>query len=59
MTVFRVSHDNVTLLIYPAALLLTAIALILGLGVFQRLSAATEQQVGTRDERVQGTKKRS
>ena len=59
VTVFRVSHDNVTLLIYPAALLLTAIALILGLGVFQRLSAATEQQVGTRDERVQGTKKRS
>jgi hypothetical protein len=58
VTVFRVSHDNVTLLIYPAALLLTAIALILGLGVFQRLSAATEQQVGAKDERVQGAKKR-
>ncbi len=58
VTVFRVSHENVALLIYPAALLLTAIAMIIGLGVFQRLSAATEQQIGAKDERVQGTRKR-
>jgi hypothetical protein len=58
VTVFRVSHENVTLLIYPAALLLTAIALILGLGVFQRLSAATEQQVGAKDKRAGDDKKR-
>jgi uncharacterized membrane protein len=59
VTVFRVSHENVTQLIYPAALLLTAIAMIIGLGIFQRLSAATEQQIGAKDERVQGAKKRS
>jgi hypothetical protein len=59
VTVFRVSHENVTELLYPAALLLTAITMIIGLGIFQRLSAATEQQIGTKDERVQGAKKRS
>jgi hypothetical protein len=59
VTVFRVSHENVTQLIYPAALLLTAIAMIIGLGIFQRLSAATEQQIGAKDERLQGAKKRS
>lgn len=57
VTIFRVSHDNVTELVYPAALLLTAIAMVVGLGVFQRLSAATEQEVGARDDRAQ-TKKR-
>jgi hypothetical protein len=58
VTVFRVSHENVTELLYPAALLLTAIAMIIGLGIFQRLSAATEEQVGSKDERAQGEKKK-
>lgn len=58
VTVFRVSHGNVAELVYPAALLLTAIAMIVGLGVFQRLSAATEQEIGAKDERAQ-SKKRS
>ncbi len=59
VTVFRVSHENVRDLLYPAALLLTAITMIIGLGIFQRLSASTEQEIGTKDERVQeDTKKR-
>jgi len=58
VTVFRVSHGNVAELVYPAALLLTAIAMIVGLGVFQRLSAATEKEIGAKDERAQ-SKKRS
>lgn len=49
VTVFRVSHENVTELIYPALVLLVAISLILGLGLFQRLSASVESQLA--DER--------
>jgi hypothetical protein len=58
VTVFRVSHDNVTELIYPAALLLTAMVMVIGLGIFQRLSAQVEQQIGAKDQRVQDAKKR-
>lgn len=57
VTVFRVSHTNVADLVYPAILLMTAIALIVGLGVFQRLSAATEEQVGATDERARNSKR--
>ncbi|HEX2216030.1 MAG TPA: GNAT family acetyltransferase [Xanthobacteraceae bacterium] len=45
VTVFRVSHTNVRELVYPALLLLTAMLLVLGLGLFQRLSASVEAQV--------------
>jgi hypothetical protein len=58
VAVFRVSHEDVTRLLYPAALLLTAIAMIIGLGVFQRLSAATEQEIGSRDEGAQRQSKK-
>lgn len=52
VTVFRVSHTNVTELVYPALLLLTATLMILGLGIFQRLSAIVEKQVGEKDRRT-------
>ena len=58
VTVFRVSHTNVADLVYPAILLITAITLIIGLGVFQRLSAATEEQVDATDARAQEHKKK-
>jgi hypothetical protein len=57
VTVFRVSHTNVTELIYPAILLLTATAMIIGLGVFQRLSATVEVQVGAKDQRTSDKKR--
>jgi hypothetical protein len=50
VTVFRVSHESVADLVYPVLLLLTAILLILGLGVFQRLSVAVEGRVDTEEE---------
>lgn len=57
VTVFRVSHSNVADLLYPAALLLTAIALIIGLGIFQWLSARVEQQIGAKDQRISEKKR--
>jgi hypothetical protein len=50
VTVFRVSQNNVSDLIYPTLLLLAAILLVLGLGVFQRLSAIVEQEVDQKDK---------
>lgn len=57
VTVFRVSHTKVEDLIYPSLLLLTAILMILGLGVFQRLSATVEAQVGAKDQRASDKKR--
>jgi hypothetical protein len=45
VTIFRVSQENVEKLFYPTFLLIAAILLVLGLGVYQRLSVAVEKQV--------------
>jgi hypothetical protein len=45
VTIFRVSQSEVEKLVYPTLLLLTGILLVLGLGIFQRLSATVEQEV--------------
>jgi putative Mn2+ efflux pump MntP len=52
VTVFRVSHTNVADLIYPAIMMLTAIIMVIGLGIFQRLSATVESQVGAKDKQA-------
>jgi putative Mn2+ efflux pump MntP len=49
VVVFRVSADQVELLIYPTALFIAGTILILGLGVFQRLSASVENEVEKQD----------
>jgi hypothetical protein len=43
--IFRVAQENVTNLFYPTFLLIAAILLVLGLGVYQRLSVTVERQV--------------
>jgi hypothetical protein len=45
VTIFRVTQEDVTKLLYPTFLMITAILLVLGLGVYQRLSVAVERQV--------------
>lgn len=50
--VFYASQNDMAALIYPSILLLTAVAMILGLGLYQRLSAAVEEQVGHRDRQA-------
>ncbi|WP_181708531.1 GNAT family acetyltransferase [Chthonobacter rhizosphaerae] len=46
VAVFTASKTEVSTMIYPTFLLLTGVALIVGLGVFVRLSAAAEQDIG-------------
>jgi len=49
--VFRVSRQNVADLLYPTALLFTAIIIVIGLGIYQRLSADVEQKVENKGKR--------
>jgi hypothetical protein len=37
-------------MVYPTALLLTAILIVIGLGIYQRLSADVEEMVGEKDK---------
>ena len=48
--VFRVSKDSVEQMLFPTALLLTAILIVVGLGAFQRLSVDVETKVGDKDK---------
>ena len=50
VTAFRVSKQDVEKLMYPTALLLTAIIIVVGLGYYQRLSAEVEQKVEAKDK---------
>jgi hypothetical protein len=52
VTIFRVSQESVDELLYPTALLVSAIVLVLGLGVYQRLSVTVER----RDQDVKGAR---
>ena len=42
---FQASKDDLPSMLYPTALLLTAILIVVGLGVFQRLSAEVESKL--------------
>ena len=48
--VFRQGSQDIALILYPAAILVTGVLIILGLGLYQRLSADVEQQVEARDK---------
>jgi len=48
--VFRESNTDVTRILYPAAILLMGVVIVLGLGVFQRLSAIVEAEVSDEDK---------
>ena len=42
---FQASKDDLPSMLYPTALLLTAILIVVGLGIFQRLSAEVERKL--------------
>jgi len=50
VVVFKTAREDVALLIYPAALLIAAVLVLVGLGAFQRFSATVEEKVGDDDE---------
>jgi hypothetical protein len=55
VTVFRVSREQVSELIYPTLLLVAGTFLVLGLGAYQRLSATVERQVDAADRSQEKT----
>lgn len=46
VSVFEASQEEVRLMLYPTLLLFGGVALVVGLGVYQRLSASAEQTMG-------------
>lgn len=57
VTVFQVSKKNVEQMLYPTALLAIAILIVLGLGIYQRLSVKVERQLGQIDATARAPKK--
>ena len=57
VTVFRVSTERVTEMLYPTLLLIAGTGLILGLGMYQRLSATVERQVDERDRQKEAERR--
>jgi L-asparagine transporter-like permease len=49
--VFQASKDDLPTMVYPTALLLTATLIVVGLGVFQRLSSEVEDKIDKRKSR--------
>jgi hypothetical protein len=56
--VFRQSSQDIGLVLYPAAILFTGVVILLGLGLYQRLSADVEQQVEATDKAAEKTTRR-
>ena len=50
VAVFEASKADMALMLYPTLLLLAGVALIVGLGAYQRLSVAAEKEVATTPE---------
>jgi hypothetical protein len=50
VVVFKTARGDVSQLIYPTALLLASVFVLVGLGAFQRFSATVEEKVGDDDE---------
>ncbi|MDQ1155553.1 GNAT family acetyltransferase [Brevundimonas sp. SORGH_AS_0993] len=50
VVVFKTAREEVAQLIYPTALLIAAVLVLVGLGAFQRFSASVEERVGDDDE---------
>jgi putative Mn2+ efflux pump MntP len=56
--VFQVSKQDVTKMLFPTALLVVAILIVVGLGVYQRLSIEVEQKVDNKDKNEQSKARR-
>jgi hypothetical protein len=48
--IFKVAEDDIANTLYPGLLLFAGVAMLLGLGAFQRLSVTVEREVGKEDE---------
>jgi hypothetical protein len=59
VVVFQMSKQDVEKMLYPIALLATAILIVLGLGAYQRLSVDVERQIEQKDKAEQSKEERS
>lgn len=50
VVVFKVARADLALLVYPSILVVSSVLVLVGLGAFQRFSAAVEEKVGVEDE---------
>ncbi|KSB90577.1 GNAT family acetyltransferase [Caulobacter vibrioides] len=50
VVVFKTARSDVTQLVYPTMLLVAAVLVLVGLGAYQRFSAAVEEKVGDDDD---------
>lgn len=50
VVVFKVARGDLALLVYPSMLVVSSVLVLVGLGAFQRFSAAVEEKVGEEDE---------
>lgn len=55
VTVFEASKTDITTMIYPTFLLLGGVALLVGLGIYQRLSLMVENEAASSDEKDEKT----
>jgi len=58
VAVFKVTLDDMQQLVYPALLILVGVAMLTGLGVFQRLAATVERDIGAHDDMEEGSSSR-
>lgn len=48
--IFKVTEEDISLMVYPSLLLFGGVAMLIGLGVFQRLAAVAERATGEHDD---------
>ena len=48
--IFKMAEDDVALMIYPTILLLAGVAMLVGLGIFQRMAVSAERATGEHED---------
>jgi Ni,Fe-hydrogenase I cytochrome b subunit len=56
--IFKMAEDDVTLMIYPTILLLAGVAMLVGLGVFQRMAVSAERATGEHEDDAKSDKRK-
>ena len=57
--IFKMAEDDVSLMIYPTILLLAGVAMLVGLGIFQRMAVSAEHETGEHEDDRKSSKGKS
>ena len=52
--IFKVAEDDIALTVYPTVMLFAGVAMLIGLGAFQRFAAVAERATGEHDDPEDG-----